>query len=287
MTLVQTALRDGIARLTTAGVPGASRDARLLMAAALGIEPGQVTLRTGSPLTAAEQAAFDALIAERAHRRPVAQILGRRAFWGREFEVTGDVLDPRPETEILVTCALEGPEPSRVLDLGTGSGAILVTLLCEWPGARGTGTDMSAAALAVAARNAVRHKVADRASFEIADWTRGITERYDLVVCNPPYIAAALVEGLAPEVRDWEPRAALTSGPTGVEAYQAIAAGLGSVLAGNGRALLEFGQGQGREVQEIFQGAGFRDLELHMDFDGRERVLSLRRGPVIFACQDQ
>ena len=161
------------------------------------------------------------MLGERARARPVAQIIGRRAFWGREFAVTGAVLDPRPETETLIALALAGPAPARILDLGTGSGAILVTLLAEWPGAQGVGTDIDAAALAVAAENAARHGVAARAAFRRADWTQGIVGRFDLVVSNPPYIPAAEVEGLAPDVRDWEPRHALTAGPTGLEAYAA------------------------------------------------------------------
>ena len=165
------------------------------------------------------------MLGERARFRPMAQILGRRAFWGREFLVTADVLDPRPETETLVALALEAPAPARILDLGTGSGAILVTLLAERPRARGLGTDASPAALEVAAANAARHGVADRAEFARADWTEGLTGRFDLVVCNPPYVAGRDMAGLAPDVRDWEPAAALTPGPTGLESYIRIAPG--------------------------------------------------------------
>ncbi len=271
---VQRALSTAAARLAAAGVADPVRDARLLMAAALGIEPGALTPRVGEPLGGAA-VAFEALIAERARRRPVAQILGRRAFWGREFEVTGDVLDPRPETETIVAAALGGRPGARLLDLGTGSGALVVTLLAEWPRAQGLGTDASAAALAVAARNASRHGVAERALFRRADWTAGIAGQFDLVVCNPPYIPAAAVAGLEPDVRDWEPRAALTPGETGLEAYRRIADGLGPLLAPGGRAFFEFGEGQGPDVAAVFAAAGLATGRLLPDLDGRARVLAL------------
>ena len=167
---IQAALTAAAARLAAAGVPDPARDARVLMADALGVPLAALTPLQRDALPAAPAEVFAGHVAARGGRRPVAQILGRREFWGRSFEVTPDVLDPRPETEALVALALQGPAPARLLDLGLGSGAILVTLLCEWPQARGIGTDLSAAALAVAARNAARHGVADRAEFRRADW---------------------------------------------------------------------------------------------------------------------
>ena len=274
MGTVQAALTAASARLAAAGVADPVRDARLLMAEALGIEPGALTPRAHDPLGPAAPA-FEALVAERARRRPVAQILGRRAFWGRMFEVTDDVLDPRPETETIIAAALDGRPAGRVLDLGTGSGALLVTLLAEWPDARGLGTDASAAALAVAARNAERHTVAERAAFRLADWTNGIDDTFDLVVCNPPYIPAAAVATLEPDVRDWEPRAALTPGETGLEAYRRIVADLGRLVAPGGRAFFEFGEGQGPEVGAVFEAAGLGPRGLLPDLDGRPRVLAL------------
>lgn len=189
--------------------------------------------------------------------------------------MTGDVLDPRPETEILVARALDGPMPARILDLGTGSGAILVSLLAEWPRAHGLGTDLSEPALAVATRNAVRHGVADRAAFCRADWGAGIEGGFDLVLSNPPYIPAAEVETLSRDVRDWEPRQALTPGPTGLEAYARIAADLRRLLAPGGRALFELGVGQGRDAAALFRAKGFERIAFHGDFDGRERVLAV------------
>jgi release factor glutamine methyltransferase len=269
---VAEALRGATATLATAGVEGAARDARLLMAAALGCGADRLTLRAGEAMPLAAATRLGVLVAERAERRPVAQIVGRRTFWGRDFAVTADVLDPRPETETLIAAALAGPAPARVLDLGTGTGAILLTLLAEWPEATGTGTDASAAALAVAARNARALGVAERARLVRTDWADGIEDRFDLVVSNPPYIPSGEVARLAPEVRLHEPHMALTPGPSGLEAYNAVARALPRLLVPGGRALFEFGAGQEEEVAAVFRAAGLRRSDLHADLDGRPRV---------------
>ncbi|PZQ50504.1 MAG: peptide chain release factor N(5)-glutamine methyltransferase [Rhodovulum sulfidophilum] len=268
-------LAEGVARLSAAGVAEPARDARLLLARALDLAPGRLTLLLGDPLPAGAAARFAALLAERERRRPVSQILGTRAFWGRDFAVTADVLDPRPETETLVARALEGAPGRRVLDLGTGSGILLVTLLAEWPEATGIGTDLSAAALAVAAQNAARHGVAARAELVETDWATTISGPFDVIVSNPPYIPEAEVADLAPEVRDWEPRAALTAGATGLEAYERIAAELPRLLSPGGRAYLEFGAGQGAAIAAIFAARGFGRTGFLRDMDGRDRALAI------------
>jgi release factor glutamine methyltransferase len=270
---VREALARATVALAAAGVPDAARDARRLVAAALRLAPDRVTLAAAEPLAPAAADELARMVAERARFRPVAQIVGRRLFWGREFGVTAAVLDPRPETEILVARALAGPEPATILDLGTGSGAILLSLLAEWPAARGLGTDIDRDALAVAAANAERLGVAGRARFAPADWTEGVAERFDLLVSNPPYIAAAEVAALAPDVRDWEPRHALTPGPTGLEAYARIVAGLSRVLAPGGRVLLEVGATQAAAVAALLREAGFARVAVHRDLDGRDRVV--------------
>lgn len=271
-----TMLADGARRLAAAGVPDAARDARRLLAAAAGMAPGRLTPALGEPAPEGSVARFAAMLDQRARRRPVAQIVGRRAFWGRDFAVTPDVLDPRPETEVLVARALDGPAAERLLDLGCGSGAILVSLLAEWPKARGRGIDASPAALEVARGNAERHGVAARAELVLGDWLEGETGTYDVVVCNPPYIPAAELAGLAPEVRDWEPAAALSPGLSGLEAYARIAAGLRWCLRPGGRALFEVGAGQGEQVAATFSKVGLGDAVLHPDLDGRDRVVALR-----------
>ncbi len=277
MTTVRAALAEATAALSAAGVPDAIRDARRLMAEALGIGPERLTLVTGEPLAPPAASAFARMTAERARFRPVAQIVGRRAFWGRDFTVTGAVLDPRPETETLVAAALAGPTPATLLDIGTGSGVLLVTLLAEWPEAQGVGTDIDAGALAVAAANAARFGLADRCRLALGDWYAGQGGPFALVVSNPPYIPADEIAGLAPDVRDWEPRHALTPGPTGLESYAAIAAGLDAVLAPGGRALLEIGPTQATAVTDLLAAAGFGAITVHRDLDGRDRVVEAAR----------
>lgn len=267
------AIRRATARLAAAGVEGAARDARWLLAHALGVDPGAVAARLGDPLAPGAEAAFETAVAARAARQPLSQITGRREFWGRSFRVTPDVLDPRPETETLIALALSEPF-ARVLDLGTGSGCLLVTLLAERPGATGIGTDISRPALSVAGGNAVAHGVADRAAFVAADWFDGIAGPFDLIVSNPPYISAAEMAGLAPEVRDWEPHGALTDGGDGLSAYRVIAAGVQPRLAPGGRLIVETGAGQAARVAAIFRDAGLARVAVHPDMDGRHRAVS-------------
>lgn len=274
---VRQALADAARRLAEGGVPDASRDARALLAGALGVAPDRLLLERDAPFPDAARARMEVFVGDRLRFRPVAQILGRRMFWGRWFTVTGDVLDPRPETETLVATALAGLAPERILDLGTGSGAILLTLLAEWPQASGVGTDVSAAALDVAAENAAALGLDGRVEFRLADWWDGVAGRFDRVVSNPPYIPAGELAGLSPDVRDWEPAGALSPGPTGLESYQCIAAGLDAALAGGGRALFEIGAGQGAAVAAIFRAAGFGAVEVAADMDGRDRVVTVAR----------
>jgi release factor glutamine methyltransferase len=270
------ALREATARLQAAGVDGAQRDARRLLAHALGVAPDVLAGRLPDPVPEAAAAAFAALVARRAAREPVSHLTGARAFWGRDFRVTRDVLDPRPETETLVALALAEPF-ARVLDLGTGSGCIVVTLLAERPAAQGVGTDISSEALLIAGENAARHGVADRLILTPSDWFGDIGGRYDLIVSNPPYIAAEEMAALAPEVRDHEPRGALTDGADGLTAYRAIAGGAARVLAPGGRLLAEIGPTQAPAVSRLFTEAGLERVTVHPDLDGRDRVVSARR----------
>ncbi len=269
------ALRAAIARLTAAEIPDAPRDARRLLAFAMGIAPDRVSLHLPDALDPKQAAAFDAAIADRIARRPVSQITGQRQFFGRTFRVTADTLDPRPETEILVAAALERPFV-KMLDLGTGTGCILLSCLAGMPFATGTGTDQSAAALAVAAGNAEALGLAKRARFRQADWLSGISGKFDLILSNPPYIAEDEMAGLSPEVRDWEPRAALTPGGDGLDAYRAIAAGAGARLMPGGRLGLEIGPTQAGAVTALLAAAGFEKVEVRPDLDTRDRVILAR-----------
>ena len=267
------ALAEAVRHLAGAGIADPARDARRLLAHALGLPAARLTLVLGDPLSPAAAAAFAAAIAERARHRPVAQITGSRSFWGRDFLVTADTLDPRPETETLVAAALARPA-ARVLDLGTGTGCILLSLLAEWPGATGLGTDVSAAALDVARRNAAALGLGDRAGFVLADWAADLSGPFDLIVSNPPYIAQDEIAGLSPDVRDWEPMLALSPGGDGLAAYRAILPQTAALLAPDGRVLVEIGAAQGPAVAAIGRAAGFA-ASILPDLDGRDRVVSL------------
>ena len=272
---VAAALRAATARLTQVGIVAAAGDARHLVAHAIGLDPDRLTLHLSDQLDASVQVRLEVALAARARHQPVSQIIGSRLFWGRRFRVTRDVLDPRPETECLIAAALELPF-ARVLDLGTGSGAILLTLLVERPDASGLGTDLSPKALAVALGNAQALGLTARASFARADWLDGVQEQFDLIVANPPYIAAAEIAGLAPEVRDWEPHLALTPGGDGLGAYRKIAAGAPAHLAPGGVLLLEIGPTQAAAVTALLTAAGLRCGPTLPDLDGRDRVVVAR-----------
>ncbi len=271
------ALAAAVRQLAAAGVTDAPRDARRLLAHAMCVDPARLTLHLPDALDAKAVDRFARAIAARAQRQPVSQITGQRLFFGRPFRVTPDVLDPRPETEALVAAALEEPF-ARVLDLGTGSGAILLTLLAEQPGATGVGTDASAAALAVAAANARALGLEGRAELRAGDWLEAVPkgESFDLIASNPPYIAEAEMAGLEPEVRDWEPRLALTPGGDGLDAYRAIAAGASAHLVAGGRLLVEIGPTQAAAVCALFAAAGLMEVRVLPDLDGRDRVVTAR-----------
>ncbi len=276
--IAQAALVAATRRLAGAGIEGAAGDARRLLAHALGLAPERLTLALQDPLSQAAQATFEALIAARAARQPVAQIVGERLFWGAPFRVTRDTLDPRPETEILVAAALEAPF-ARVLDLGTGTGCILISLLRERAEATGLGVDLSPAALEVAAENAAALGVAARSEFAVSDWFSGVAGLFDLIVSNPPYIAEAEMAGLSPEVRGWEPEGALTPGGDGLAPYRVIAAEARTHLVPGGRIGFEIGPTQGAAVAGMLRAAGFEAVEIRPDLDGRDRTV-LARAPL-------
>lgn len=240
--------------LRAAGVPDAARDVARLRDAA------------------ATDAAFDALIRRRAGRVPMSHITGRRAFWMHDFIVTPDVLDPRPDTETLVEAALSAPFDT-VLDLGTGSGCILLSLLHERPAAGGTGTDLSDAALAVARRNADLVGVAERVTFRASDWLAGVTGTFDLIVSNPPYITGAEMAELSPEVLH-EPHLALSPGGDGLDAYRILCRDAPAHLTPGGRLMVEIGAGQGAAVTGLFQAANLVNIRILDDLNGKNRVVS-------------
>lgn len=266
-------LAKGVRQLTDAGVPDAPRDARRLLAHAVGVEAGRLTLILPEPVTQEAEARFAALLQRRAGREPVSHLLGYREFYGRRFKVTRNVLDPRPETEILIEVALQDAFAS-VIDLGTGSGCILLTLLAEMPEARGVGTDLSEDACRVAEDNMHALDLGERAAILRTSWADGIKGQVDLVVSNPPYIGLDEMDGLSPEVHDHEPHMALTDGGDGLSAYREISQQAANLLRVGGRLIVEIGPTQAVAVAQMFADNGFEKVRVIQDLDGRDRVVS-------------
>ena len=269
-----------------AGIDSSATDARALLGAALRLSRAQLLAQSDRILEAREIAAASALAARRIKREPVSRILGRKEFWSLALDVSPDVLVPRPDTETVVEAALEfivqgglRLEPLRLLDIGTGSGALLLALLEELPHARGIGTDISVAALAVARGNAERLGLADRCTFVACNIGDALQGRFDLIVSNPPYIARGAITALDPEVRDYDPRLALDGGADGLDSYRAIAAACPVMLAEGGRLVLELGIGQGDAVGTLCEAAGLMVRSIRDDLGGIPRALvaSLRK----------
>ena len=276
MTAAQ-AMAAATARLRAAGVEEPARDARVLLAHAARIEAARVTLIAPEDLAPDIADRYEQLIALRAVRVPVSHLVGEREFYGRRFKISRDVLDPRPETETLIEAALAAPF-ERVLDLGTGSGCILVTLLAERVSATGLGLDISEAACLQASANAVLHRVQSRAEIRQSDWFSVVDGKFDLIVANPPYIAADEMAGLDDEVRRHEPAMALTDGGDGLGAYRAIAGAVPPHMLQGGRLLVEIGPTQAAAVIAILAQAGLTGLRVVRDLDGRDRVIHARYG---------
>jgi release factor glutamine methyltransferase len=263
--------------LAAAGVEGARRDARILLAQALGTSPDQIFAYPERPLTAGQWADFAALASRRRAREPVSRIRGRREFWSLEFKISEATLDPRPESETLVEAVLDRigdrSEDFSILDLGTGSGCLLLALLRELPRARGLGVDMDSGALAVARDNGERLGLGARATFRQSDWGRELTGLWPVIVANPPYIVDSDIDGLDPEVARYDPRAALDGGRDGLDAYRALAPDLFRLLAPGGLAALEIGVGQAQAVETILDTAGLRSAGRIEDAGGCIRCI--------------
>ena len=276
----QDVMRDAALRLQAAGVEGAWRDTRLLLAHALGIEPIDVIMREMEDVEPVGLTAFEAAVQRREAGEPVSRIRGWREFYGRRFRVTPDVLDPRPETELLVDVAIARlPRDGRVLDLGVGSGCILLSVLAERSDASGVGGDISAAALEVARVNASVLGVAVRAEMIEGGWDVALPGRFDLLLSNPPYIPAAAMAGLAREVVNHDPHLALTPGGDGLDPYRTILARVPDLLAPGGWIGFEFGLGQAPAVSDLMEGAGLEVVEAMRDLAGIERAAFGRRSP--------
>ena len=263
-----------------AGVEDAMVDARALLGHALRLDRAQLIAQGERFLEAREIDAVSALAARRLKREPVARILGRKEFWDQMLEVSPGVLVPRPETETLVEEALDAilrdgtkMEKLRLLDIGTGSGALLLALLGELPNALGVGTDTSEASLAVARGNAERNGLAARCTFVACDIAKGVEGPFELIVSNPPYVPHNEIATLAPEVRDYDPILALDGGKDGLDAYRAIAAQVPRLLTSGGRLIVELGAGQEEAVRALFTKSGLKVGPARKDLAGIPRAL--------------
>ena len=264
-------LRGVTAKLRAAGVENPAREARLLAELVVGgDDPRTISLRQNRRLAS--------LVARRAQREPFAQIAGVREFWSLDFEVTVDTLIPRPDSETLIECCLgrfEHRPPARILDLGTGSGCLVVALLVTWTGSSGIGVDVSERACAVAARNVRRHGVGDRAWIMCADWAAALDSTFDLVVANPPYVPSRDLAGLDPEVALHEPGVAIDGGADGYACYRRIVPRLATLLSRDGMAVVEHGPDQ-RDGLAVLAGDHGLDVAGAVDdYGGRHRVLLL------------
>jgi release factor glutamine methyltransferase len=274
-------LRHARQSLEQAGVSSATLDSRLLLQDATGLNHASIIATSDMPVTPHQKNVFQSHIALRLTHQPVSKILGHREFFGRRFAVNGDVLDPRPDTETIVELCLAHLAPDQdfsFIDLGSGSGAIGITLACERPRSRGTCTDISDAALAVTRQNAIALGVGDRLTTLHSNWLTNVTGRFDLIVSNPPYIAHDGIPNLEPDVRDHDPHLALDGGHDGLDCYRAIAATSAPNLAPQGMIVIEIGAGQAIHITEIFRKQGFRLTDQKRDLGGHVRPLMFSTG---------
>ncbi len=274
---VKTLLNQGLERLQPVLGDAAATDVRVLLAYALDVDRGLLPARSQDRVSAEQCAVFQDAVERRYKRQPVAQIIGVREFWGRNFIVTPDVLDPRPDTETLIEEALKAGPASRLLDLGTGSGCILLTLLSEWPQAKGLGVDMSPKAIDIAQENADALGLTARTNLKQSNWFSNVAGQFDLIVSNPPYITADAMQTVAPEVRDWEPRMALTPEGDGLDAYRAITKNAQDYLISGGRLFLEIGYDQAKPVLQIISDNGYSDAICIQDLAGKDRVICAKK----------
>lgn len=274
------ALKEAVLLMKAAGLDTPVLDARLIVQHALGISWDTLYLKEDQPLTEAERVRLAAELSRRAAHEPVSRIVGRRHFWTLDLAVSPDTLDPRADTESLIETVVaalpDRSPPLKILDLGTGTGAILLALLAEYPNATGLGVDLSEGALATARLNAESHRLDGRAAFAVGCWTDGLAGPFDVIVSNPPYIDSGDLPGLPPEVREHDPMLALDGGADGLDAYRAILPTIPALLAPEGLAVLEIGAGQADSVTAIAREHGLTPLGRRTDLGGIERALSFK-----------
>ncbi len=261
--------------------PDFKLEARLFVMAATNLDKADLILHADRPIGRQAARALTQWIGRRLHREPLSRIIGKKGFWEHEFQLAPDVLDPRPDSETLIRVALDvfghrRHEALRILDLGTGSGALLCSLLGEFPAASGLGVDLSAKACALAQTNLDALALQSRGEIVQGDWSAAIGQTFDLIVSNPPYIATPVIETLEPEVLLHDPRLALDGGPDGLQAYRQISQILGDLLNSEGIALFEIGYDQGSLVKGLFSSLRYPILGLWRDYGDRDRVVGVK-----------
>jgi len=268
-------------RLEKAGIENVRSEARLLLCHVLGVETQILIGYPERDISQNDLDRLERLLKRRESREPMSHILGEREFWSLPFKVTKDTLTPRPDSETLIDAVLryipDMMQKLRVLDLGTGTGCLLLSVLSEYQQASGLGVDISPAALDVAKENARNLGLETRCDFRLCDWGAGLSEKFDLILSNPPYIALCDKKMLAPEVVKFEPDSALFAGPDGLDDYRKLALTLGELLRDDGLVVLEIGINQGDAVSELMEKAGFCVLERPKDLSGIERCVIIRK----------
>ena len=261
-------------RFAEAGIATPMLDARVLVCAATGLTPETLIMRENAPIAPRALKSLQIWEAARCAGTPVSRLTGQREFFGLAFDIGPAVLDPRADTETLVEAALGvAPETGRVLDLGTGSGCVLISVLANARGLRGLGVDISAGALRLARQNAHRHDVRDRIGLRQGSWFSPVRGRFDVIMSNPPYIACAEIDNLAAEVRDHDPRRALDGGADSLDAYRHICRTAPDYLETGGHLVLEIGHNQAQQVSDLMRAEGFQNLCVQKDIEGRARVV--------------
>lgn len=273
-------LHEATRALRAAGIESAALDARILLLHVLGLTAEEWLMQPERHMSDTEHASYQALLQRRICREPVSHLTGIREFWGRDFSVTTATLDPRPDSETLVEATLshitDRQAPFSILDMGSGTGCLLLSLLHELPHAHGTCLDKSADALAIAQHNAARHGLTSRVQCVHQDWNNFTGKGYDIVISNPPYVPTAGIKELAPEVALHEPKIALDGGEDGLNCYREIFARLPQLLASNGTALFEIGMGQALQVSALANRYGFRVESIQNDMQGIARCIIIK-----------
>jgi release factor glutamine methyltransferase len=270
-------LAAATARLDAAGLAAPRREARLVLALALGVDPAAMLGWPERAVDPEKARAAEALLQRRARREPLSRLAGHREFWSLDFALSPDTLDPRPDSETLIAAALadipDRAAPLRVVDLGTGTGCLLLALLSELPHARGIGVDIAPGAITTARGNAARLGLANRAAFQLGGWGSRIAGPADVILTNPPYIPCDEIAALPPEVLRYDPVAALDGGPDGLAAYRVLGPAIRDLLSAAGKAYVELGAGQVDQVARLMAEAGLRVAAVKRDLAGIERCL--------------